>query len=195
MASKASRIIARSNKFHSASIALAVAVIGAGALAGGTRAATLDWTGADAANNLNWSNALNWNPNTAAPADSVYSDIAHFGLADYTALQPNVDATRSVNGILVDGTGTLTFTGSGQTKLGTGGLTMSASAGAVDFSATGGLRVDQVQTWTNASANNLALSTITRAGTGRTLTLINTGGGQVLTTPPTMAPACSTAPG
>jgi fibronectin-binding autotransporter adhesin len=182
MASKTFRLIARSNNFRSASIALAIAVAGAGALAGNAGAATLDWTGANSATNLNWSNALNWNPNTAAPANSVYTDTAHFGLADYTGLQPNMDATRAINGLLIDGAGALTFTGTGQLQLGTGGLTMSATAGTVDLSATGGLRVDQVQTWTNASANNLALSTITRSGTGRTLTLINTGGGQVLTT-------------
>ena len=112
----------------------------------------------------------NWlasdNVTQIAPANSLATDIARFGLTDYTGLQPVVDAARSVNGIVVDGDtsgGTaLNITGS-QLNIGSGGITLAATnVGNVTISNL--MQLGANSTFTNASGSDLLLEGGTPGG-------------------------------
>ena len=143
--------------------ALAVLAAGMAGLCGTAAATTIDWSGADSTNNLNWSNGNNWVDSTA-PADDLTTDVARFNLVDYTGILPTIEATRSVAGLEIGdgttatGTFSLTLAPTFTLTLGGSGINMFASAGAATITGNTGVILGAAQTWTNNSVNTLTVS-------------------------------------
>lgn len=150
-------------------------------------AADLYWDGATAS----WNNIANWStvsgatePNPLAVPGA--SDNAIFNITTVNGAQSiTMDANQSATGITFNNTGTTTLLGGGTAhtlNLGSGGITIGASAGAVTFgNGTAGddvlFNLTRAQTWTNNSAAAFTLNNTTFSArtAGSTLNFAGTG--------------------
>ncbi|OYV05482.1 MAG: hypothetical protein CFE26_11375, partial [Verrucomicrobiales bacterium VVV1] len=169
--------------------AAAVAALLAAPLAS---AATIYWDGATPASwntNTNWSTASGADtPDPAAVPGAL--DDAIFNITTINGAETvTLDANQAARSLTFNNTDTTTLTGGGTARtltLGVGGMTMSASAGAVTLGdGTAGNNVligltSGVRTWTNNSAANFTINnsatTFTRA-TGASLVFNQLGAG------------------
>ena len=137
------------------------------ALSGQTAlAATYSWGGADS---VNWSDVLNWNPNTASPA---IGDIAQFASGGAYANLPTVDTTWSVDGLWQTGATPVTISDAGflLTLMGTNtingnsntGIEMDSAAGALTINPA--LTLNAAQTWINNSGSLLTIAAVNNNG-------------------------------
>jgi hypothetical protein len=123
----------------------------------------------------------NWSPNLDGGSLTIWSDsndaVFSAGTGHSGTFTVTVSDTRQANSITIE-EGTLTFSGGTALQIGTGGLTLNSSAGAVTISSP--ITLGGSQSWENNSANTLTVNgaitsggnTLTKAGTG-TVTIQN----------------------
>jgi fibronectin-binding autotransporter adhesin len=150
-------------------------------------AADLYWDGASAS----WNNIANWSTASGATTPNPLavpgaSDNAIFNITSVNGAQSiTMDANQSATGVTFNNTDTTTLLGGGTARtlnLGSGGITIGASAGAVTFGdGTAGNNVlfnlTRAQTWTNNSAAAFTLNNTTFSArtAGSTLNFAGTG--------------------
>jgi autotransporter-associated beta strand protein len=138
--------------------------------------ATREWANVGS----DWATGANWVGGTA-PVSSVTTDIASFGSTGGSAVNPNLAANRSINGIsFLSGAFayTLGATGGAILTIGTGGITDSAT-NTETFGSTFTLAPSASQSWTSNSGATLAFNGVVdlnnSSAAARTLTLTGAG--------------------
>ena len=154
--------------------------------AGSLSAATFSW------NTLTtglWTNGANWDSATpsSAPANSSTADTAVFnksGVNGGAVVQ--LGAATAIGGITVANTGLTSIASDSATlrtlTVGSGGITLNAGAGGLVVGATGtavNVSLAASQSWTNNSANALAITGSLARAAGTLLTITGTGAGGV----------------
>jgi fibronectin-binding autotransporter adhesin len=111
-------------------MALAPWVVATAVLLPRAGAATILWSGAGTANNLDdWSAGANWAGGTA-PANNATADIASFGTLGSGSTSPSIKGTFAVGGITFSGTTQYTISGAGAgwvLTIGSSGITNNSS--------------------------------------------------------------------
>jgi autotransporter-associated beta strand protein len=139
------------------------------ALAPAAPTATIEWANVS----TDWATGSNWVGGTA-PADSVTTDIASFGSLNGAAVNPNLAAARSVNGVsFLSGAFSYNIFGSSLT-IGASGISNAATNGEGFANA---LRISANQAWTNngGSLDFVAVDLNATSAAGRTLTVTGSG--------------------
>ncbi|MBV9657901.1 MAG: hypothetical protein JO295_07305 [Verrucomicrobia bacterium] len=133
-------------------------------------AAVVQWANTGTA----WSNGADWLGGTA-PTDDTVTDTASFDAIGAAAVNPNLTAARSVNGVAFS-SGAYSYTVSGAAlTVGSGGIGSGAATSTETFSNALNTSVDQM--WTNAGTLNIngTLDLNNSAATARTLSLDGAG--------------------
>ncbi len=178
----------RSSAFAILSVAV-LSILSVGLVGQPALSASLYWDGITGS----WTLVGNWStdPNNPTPDPSAVpgaADSATFNISTVNGPETiDLGANQSISALIFNNTGTTTLQGGGSNRtltLGTGGITVNSGAGAVTIgSATGGqqvpIAISGSQTWTNNSANTLAIKNNFTAPLTAILTLTFDGTGNI----------------